>query len=242
MYERKSTVYVKYIMLVVFIPLLIASCSLTNEGSEPTARVVINPSMKDTSWLTGVPCKLPCWYGITVGISTKEEVLSSIQSLSFIDFSSSVENESQYWDPRTGIVEPSQLMSIPCMQPIDHICTQMFFVDNVLMEIILIPNFQISFGEVVKEIGEPDYLTARPVYPEVENCYVRLIWVDRQMMISNFYYGNKHDIDLCEYISDNDYRPPKDLLVESVWIEIQEFYNEIPIPGEDFIWGGFLDD
>jgi hypothetical protein len=204
--------------------------------------VVLDPSLKDTSWLTGVPCKLPCWYGINVGTSTKEEALSLIQPSSFIDFSGIEEIESQYWDPRTGIVEPSLLMSFPCKQPTGRTCAHMSFVDNILMEISITPNFQITFGEVVRQIGEPDYLTARPIYPEIENCEVRLIWVDLQMMIDHFYYLEQNSIDMCKYISDNDYQPPKDILVETVWIDIHEYYDFVPTPGADFIWRGFLDD
>lgn len=41
----------------------------------------------DAGLLTGEPCEIPCWQGITPGVSTREEALTILRNLPFVDAS-----------------------------------------------------------------------------------------------------------------------------------------------------------
>ena len=38
----------------------------------------------DLSWKTGQPCPSPCWYGLEIGKSTKEDLLELVPILFFL--------------------------------------------------------------------------------------------------------------------------------------------------------------
>jgi hypothetical protein len=194
----------------------------------------------DTSWLSGEPCSPPCWYGLRVGYTEQEEALMLITQIPSLSYDDVDEFQSQYWDPVEDKVKASEIISIPCKDPKDKICSQLEFVDGILSRIVLFPNFPITFSTAVNRIGEPKYITARPIYPEIGNCEVRLVWLNRNMMISYFETQESSDRNLCRQIFSSEYRIPPTLPISSVVIEDQKILDLIPVDGEDFPWVGFL--
>jgi hypothetical protein len=239
MFVNRSTVFRELIIAITIIAFLSISCSRTSPTSEETIEATLPPDYTDKSWLRDEPCKSPCWYGLNIGDTRKEQALSIIEGIPSLLPKQIEEHESQYWDPEDGEVKISEIISLPCKFPEKKICCQLEFVDELLMRIALFPNFPITFGEVVDWIGVPDYITARPIYPEIGNCEVRLIWINRQLMIKYFEYQESSGRDLCREISNTGHRVPIDLPVNIVYIEDAKVLESIPVPGEDFVWVGF---
>lgn len=241
MFGKGSIVYLRLTVVIQVVAVLSISCGSTPLTSKETVEPTLPPDLVDMSWLTGEPCNPPCWYGLSVGDTGKEKALDLIDEIPSLQPNQIEEYESQYWDPEDEDVKTSELISIPCMLPRDSICSQLEFVDGLLVRIVLFPNFSVTFDMVVDKIGEPDYVTARPIYPEIGNCEVRLIWIERHLMTTYFETQESSGRDLCRQISIEAQRVPARLPVISVVIESAKILDLLPIDGEDFPWAGFLE-
>ena len=45
----------------------------------------LDPNLYDQSWLTGKPCSAPCWYGLEPGISSREDSISKVKQIPFVN-------------------------------------------------------------------------------------------------------------------------------------------------------------
>ncbi len=93
----------------------------------------------DRSWLIGEPCYLPCWYGLKVGATTREESLSMIEHLTFIDKEEMGEykqsfpfNAEKEYDPLWGFI--STHVGFNSVNP-GSAALNLVFVDDVLLSI-----------------------------------------------------------------------------------------------------------
>lgn len=67
--------------------LLLPSLFLRCEGpyARSLAPETLDPHEIDISLLTGEPCEPPCWYGITPGLTTDEEMVAILEGLPFFE-------------------------------------------------------------------------------------------------------------------------------------------------------------
>jgi len=188
----------------------------------------------DRSWLTGKPCEAPCWYGLELGITTKDEALAIMDTLSFID-PKSIHELDVYWFDSTA-----RKLSFYCTKP-HAICTSMIFVNNTLVYILLTPNYPITFGEVVEKIGEPDFIGADLSVPETRDCVAKLIWLDRQMQVIYYEFHRSSGRDLCGEIIDAGNKPPSDLIVHNVMYLLPDYFKDVPVHNHHYPWQGFAE-
>lgn len=233
---QKKVIAQTVAILSISFSIFISSCrrSLQNPTIIPTP--IEDPSLIDKSWLTGNPCKAPCWYGLVPGESSFEDALSVVDTLPFIVSSDDIYSIKQYYS-ETQIQE---IYYFKCKEPKGANCVLLSFVEDTLVEIYLVTNFFITFSDVVGQIGAPDYLWAGPVTPEIINCDVGLIWLQRQMSISYSETARDSGRDLCAIIRDAGHKPPKDLRVFNVSYVLPEVFDSIPEPGWHYEWHGFI--
>jgi hypothetical protein len=153
------------------------------------------PELMDKSPFTGNPCAAPCWYGLEIAKSNESEVITAVNSLSFIDEESlkirSLTMEG--FDPKIWV--PGKWITADCLRPKKH-CLDVNIADGRLRDIKSTLNYKISFDEVVKDIGNPDKVVRTNYSAEVIACYIRLVWTQKQLvLVSKKFPGTKG----CDY-------------------------------------------
>ncbi len=88
-------------LLCIFVWVL-TGCQFPVQTPFPTPTPTLEPSQMDKSLLTDTPCPAPCWYGLELEKSSKADVLTTLQTLSFINSNSIDESAEGYLDPITN--------------------------------------------------------------------------------------------------------------------------------------------
>ncbi|MBN1536589.1 MAG: hypothetical protein JW908_07655 [Anaerolineales bacterium] len=174
-------------LMILFSILFLNSCNVKQAfpGLWPSPTPTLSPELMDRSWLTDQPCRAPCWYDLTLGSTSKSVAQEKVLQLPFISSQKVTE-------------KPLGISTYYCKQPIQHICTILYFYEDRLDAIGLAPNFNINLQEVVDTINPPDFLSFRSITPDKmfgRDCQIELFWVDRQMVIR---YFNYRDNDMCK--------------------------------------------
>jgi hypothetical protein len=192
--------------------LLATSCSQKNNTSQN-----FNPSEIDKSWATGVPCEAPCWYGLTPGLSTLQELSEKVGQMSFINESGIRTDQYERWNGVT--MEQIHTIHVPCINPVNQTCAFLYAKENqIIDEIILLPNYEITFIDFVSEFGNPDFIAYNRSTVEAKGCSVSLIWKTRMTGISFeeerylLPFGN----DLCDKVRNAGNKVPPELPVQTI--------------------------
>ena len=205
-----------------FYSLFLCSCDLKQafSGLWPSPTPTLSPELMDRSWLTGIPCSPPCWYGLEIGKTTPEEAQEKINQLSFI------EANVTKWDN----------ISVPlyCKGQNYYYCAELRFDDNKLSEIGIFPNYEITLKEVVDAIGPPDFLSYSPISPEGfrRDCVIHIYWLERKMDV--FYADTRSDKE-CEKLISSGNKPSPTMHIQGVWIWNFDIKYDIP-------WTGFAEE
>jgi hypothetical protein len=239
MCKARSRVPGKVNFLILLGLIYLTACTLVGLDSTPTPTAIQDPTFIDRSWLTGDPCLPPCWNGMEFGKTTFEEASRLVRSLPFIDPHSIDERESNYvFFPYPTPAVPGKRINLYCRQPENELCARLWFVEDVLVDIFLFPNYHITFLEAVDQLGEPDFLDVNPLSPD--RCHVSIIWVEYQMRIAYVEFYKNDNRRLCQLVSDSEYKIPKDLSVWSVSIWAKERFIDLDHWTIN-PWKGFID-
>jgi len=230
-----------WIKALVLLAAFTGSCARETTTPPPTPSPMSDPSLMDTSWLSDEPCPVPCWYGQAPGVSTKDEVLDLADSLSFFADLEFQEHGQTYAPPGSDEVVPSELVLLECVEPPGAVCATVEFVEDVLVQITIYPNYRILFDEAVSQVGAPDFVALTAVTPEITDCLVSMIWKSRQLRVS--YYEKARDTGrrLCDLVKDGDGRLPSDLPVQDVLYTLPGYLEEYMDGVLIWTWTGFAD-
>ena len=187
----------------------------------------LNPNIYDQSWLTGQPCSAPCWQGIEPGVTSRDDVITKVKDLPFID--------------KNNVNLSTTGASFLCKYPRinSQSCVAISFNNNNILQILwLTPNYPITFEQVVDYLGPPDGFSLGPVDPGATACYLGLIWKERQLIIEHTAPKPFLGDDLCIQIIHNDQKIPHNLIVEGVVIAMPDYIER----AMDYkVWKGFAD-
>jgi len=162
----------------------------------PTAHAVA--SQLQYRWLNGLPCRLPCWEGITPGKTSATEAFDLLQSNPLID-QVNIINEKDYgeinWRWRTE----------------DNSGGRLFFriVDQLVYAILPGIKSQINLGDVIQAYNEPNYVSVKKinntnlgnVQTDTPTSYsANIIWISNGFTVSSF-LTNESDMLLDQYRS-----------------------------------------
>jgi hypothetical protein len=168
------------------------------------------------------PCKAPCWYGLELGKTTKAEALSKVNSLPFIDPQKVKEFSFLTIDWNTGErTDDGTHVFFYCKNQYET-CPILDFANNKLELILLDPGHQFTFAEVVDKLGNPDFVEATAVTPEIIDCRVSLIWMSRQMVIGYYERKTLFGKNLCDTVRQAGNKPPSYLIVQDIMYEMPE--------------------
>ncbi len=209
----------------------------------PTLATTITPTLSsqhmDRSILTGDPCQAPCWYGLELGKSTKSDVIRTIENLTFLDPENISTRASSYWDDTVGNVNSTRMNVGRIIKEYGN-CVGFNFVDDEIKTISIIPNYPLSFKELVDSIGKPDYVQVFYLQNNVKDCDVTLEWTKRGI----------EDYDRSAGLENQEYCTSviegkgvySNLYVDTIVYCLPGHISLIDVPsrGRDFPWVGFI--
>ncbi|MFZ3069774.1 MAG: hypothetical protein WA110_01445, partial [Anaerolineaceae bacterium] len=149
----------KKVIIILAVYLLLVSCSASKSPESESGT-----DFGDGGLFSATPCGPPCFYGITPGITTREEVSNILYA------EDSVFEGCEAFDNRAY----SGLEGIACNFHVFSLVFEDDLVDNVAFT----PGFAITLEQVIEEYGEPSRLYTfstsfqeYPIYGEVKLCF-----------------------------------------------------------------------
>jgi hypothetical protein len=237
--QRPSSNEVKCLYVLGLLTVMaVVGCQAGGWRVTPSPTPTLEPSLIDSSILTGLPCAAPCWYGLEIGRSTKSDILATAQTLSFIDPKGIAEEPYRDFDPSTAT-----LIRLNCRQADGGTCAALVVVNDVLKEIALWPPPALTLGEVVAHLGPPDFVSLTPVQGTVTLCDVALIWKQRGILVAfwNDPYRQPPQKEQfrCQEMRDKGVRP--NLSVKKINYKSPDDYMLVRAaePGGGLPWPGF---
>lgn len=122
------------LILILIITLILTSCTIF--GKQPSI-------LEDSN------CDAPCWNGITVGVTTGEEMLAILRELPIVDQNIAILSAWQIYDGGLNFyLYPNG--------PYKHnVVVESRFIENKVAELSFCGDPGVSFGDVVINVGEP---------------------------------------------------------------------------------------
>jgi hypothetical protein len=212
MSKSKSLIYISVSILIIAV-LSLSFCVLRiNDKADHVTKInlaTLDPDLYDQSWLTGDPCAAPCWFGLKPNETSRENSMTVVSKLPFIESSTMQESSTNVYFPFK--IRHDNLQSGVVIT----------FEDDILSRIYITPNYPITIDQVVKKLGEPDGFSAYPTDTGGTGYYLAVIWKKKQLVLE--YREDSGDISfwsksqgLYEKIRDNNGKIPKNLIVQDV--------------------------
>ena len=238
MLKIRSITYRNLCLSLLWVCITCSSCNGVNPEQKPT----LDPALVDQSWLTGTPCAAPCWYGLEPARSTQEEAFKTTPKLSFISTDTPESLTTTYWDKDAKQYKVEEAVYYKCKNPSELYCVYQTFRDGLLYQILLYPNYEITFFDAVGQLGEPTAFTVNRTSPEAKGCIVSILWEERQMFIiyDEGRLSSPYSEDLCDKINKESKKVPGNLPIQSVYIESKALFNELTKQSGYILWNGFI--
>ena len=159
----------KYIWALIFL-LSLSGCELFDSYKGTEAGITLDHPLADRSFLTGNPCKYPCWYGIELGKTSIEETLQILQQLNFVDQEAIKTRE----DVR---------VDYQCVYDLPGVfCGSVFFTGNIVNHLYYFVAYPLTLEDVIDIVGIPEYLYTDTVM-QLDGCRLYLAWPERNLEI-----------------------------------------------------------
>jgi hypothetical protein len=182
------------IMLIFGLFLILSGCN--------RASLTPEPKIADRSFLTGQPCKAPCWYNLELDKSTQVDVIQTIKELPFVDHNSII----VYNNVGVGNFINAAEFNYDCIEP-KRACGSIVVSDDKLKMVDMIIQYSLTIKTVVDQIGSPDYVFFTPAAPEGIGCEIGLdYWPEKGItIISKIYQSNQacHDLKDGSFLDKN---------------------------------------
>ena len=117
------------------------------------ASLTPEPKIADRSFLSGQPCKAPCWYNLELDKSTTVEVIETLKELPFVDHNSTILHNTVY----TGNIITTGI-NFDCIEPKGDHCGYLKVVDGKLKMVNMTIRYSLTIKTVIDQIGPPEYI------------------------------------------------------------------------------------
>jgi hypothetical protein len=207
---------------------LLDSCSGNDRELIDPAR---HPHLVDQSWLIGQPCSVPCWQGLELGSSSRQNSIEVVKDLSFI-YPEGVETNSRW-------------VNYSCKQPPESTCVSMEFDNDILNKIMLAINYRITIEQIADKLGSPDGFYFTITNPDDwTSCDIMILWIEKQIEITVMYRGHQP---LCETFFKTNGKIPKNLQANHITLmqpgEVEDTIESLKEPDVTGVvymrWTGF---
>jgi hypothetical protein len=169
-------------LMAIILSAILVGCS--GPASLPIPAFTLSPDQIDKSPFTSLPCAAPCWHGLVIGNSSESEVRSILPTLTYIN------QKTVAYNPITNVRGPDPSVAYPgieiiadCVRP-PQPCLTMDVADHILTQIDILLNYPILIGDVIADLGPPDYVGYQLMGAETLTCQVELVWYSKQLVLN----------------------------------------------------------
>lgn len=226
MYRIKLTLFIKRLIFIFVLALTGCSARISTPNKIPIV---------DRSFLTGEICDPPCWYGLEINKSTKEDALSTLKQSPFIDGNSINEYETYLFNNGPLASE----ISYKCVESNKYPCGILTFYGGKLIKNLIGVKFELTLKNAVERLGTPDHLIYFWPSP-YGRCEITVTWIKKGAAVT---VRDKNDYNECESIIDGNKVSPK-ILIDTILYTSPEILEEhyVKNPGTcctTLQWSGF---
>jgi hypothetical protein len=184
--------WIHRIILMIIMGAFLAGCSQFN----------VSFDQMDISPFTGIPCAAPCWQGLVIGKSTESEVMSTLQTLTFI-------NQKTVYIHRMSMpgldqknFGPGAEVTANCIHPSEQ-CLTISVEDGILTGVEVALNYKIRLDEAIEYLGDPDYINYQMLGAENVSCEIQLVWKNRQFVLASVPFTGDMTEKYCDDVKNN---------------------------------------
>jgi hypothetical protein len=165
--------------------------------------VLPSPDQMDKSIFTGDPCAAPCWQGLEVGVANEREITAKLPTLTFVN----PDTIQMFRGGTMPSIVPTTfsqgvIIKADCKYP-EKPCLMLTIVDDILVEIVVSLNYDISVGEAIEHLGNPDHIGYGMLGAEKIVCEVYLVWNEKKLILaSKKFEGPKATENSCGVVRD----------------------------------------
>jgi len=214
----------KLFLLSVFFFMIMSGCSLIRNDIQ-YQQVSLDHPLADQSFLSDEPCEYPCWYGVELGKTTKEDTIIILQGLDFVED----ESISTKWEDR---------VAYDCVyETPGNNCGDIFFSGGVAYQITYFVAFPLLIEDVIAREGDPEYAYTGTIGPS--GCILSLAWPEKDLEIE--YLSSTIEAP-CEALNLGN-QMIRGLQVTYIWYTDISQGNECGFSGVNCVdWPGFTGD
>jgi len=213
----------KWGLIIIVLSIMLGGCTIP---------VPQGPTVIDKSFVTNNPCSPPCWYGLKLDVSNKEDVLATLSKLPFIELSS-IREQSVRWNDSDAMY-----IRFSCISHKDKKCGGITIAGDKVKRISMAVHYELSLETTVSKLGAPDYVEYSVYHPEVGGCVISLEWQELGIVVNHLDTRNEG---YCQYISDQNAIPKGIEVTEIHYIAEDRFTSETVDDSTRIPWPGFAD-
>lgn len=208
-----------FLALVLFFTFVLTSCT--------------DEALVDRSFITQEPCASPCWYGLELEQSSKDDVYAVLKELSFVDNNNIREVGAAWRD-----YENATTITSACLHPRKSRCVNFLLSDDRLKRMWISVNYELTFSTVVQMFGPPDYVAHLPKLSRSVDCAFSMYWPEKSFLIESHESKTCSGFDLSK---DGKLRINPNMKVTSIiYMALDKFDSS---NGRDeFLWPGFTEE
>ncbi len=187
----------------------------------------------DRSFITQMPCASPCWYGLELDKSSKEEVISVLQTLPFVMKDSITVSDISYM-----YGNDSYAIHYDCSFTVkNHRCGTLEIVNGTLKSNWYQLGYELEISEIVDLIGPPDFVQFRTPIAEIGGCDLVFFWQDLNIAVS---YYHQRITKPCDFVIAHEKINPNQKII---FIDFQsdDFLLRWLNGGKTITWPGYSD-
>jgi hypothetical protein len=177
------------------------------------------PELVDKNPFTGIPCEAPCWHDLTVGESNESDVMSKLPTLTFIDQNAIDTHKLSLPSLDPFVYAQGTEITADCKYSAKH-CVRLRIVDNVLTEIVVTIDYEITLQEAIEYLGDPHYIGYQDLGAEEIICEINLVWFDKQLILASEQFRGNDALSNCKMVQDTHKTTPQLKVFEARYVSV----------------------
>lgn len=182
----------------------------------------------DQSFTTDSPCTAPCWYGLQLDVSSRADVLATLNNLPFIE-NRSIHEYGYRWGTDDQAIE----IYYDCIGTKTG-CGSLVLSGDRLKMMWMSIKYPLTFKQAVDKLGKPEYLEYGVCEPEAPSCRLNLSWPGQRI----FVVADLKKAELCAEMKAGNTIPPETQIAfifyskkEGFKLDTASCLNRLPWPG-----------
>ena len=184
----------------------------------------------DRSVFTGDPCSAPCWHGIVLDISTREDVYQILQDLPFVD-PGSIREWNAMWFGDEEAIE----VHYKCKSLSREDCGGILLSNGTVKRIWFSVGNYATIENLIDRFGIPTYIDLGMWGAEIPGCTIDLVWADLGVIAS---FGSRRT-NTCDILREGE-GFKRDLVFNSIlYLQKELFPSDLCSVCDRISWPGF---